>query len=190
MIPAKISDTTRRRYTRNIVAAWHAASDDQRARGRAWYPVAHGLAEQMAGDARTGAGLIAALSANKRWDQNLRIAQDAATGRVHGHVGDALRKVEAILAGADPESVLPMDSKTGHFYRCILDPSDPDAVVIDRHAHDIAVGRAYGDDDRGLSAKGRYAALARCYRDAAARLGELPSVVQAVTWVAHVERTR
>jgi hypothetical protein len=81
-----------------------------------------------------------------------------------------------------------MDRKTGHFYRCILDPMDADAVCIDRHAHDIAVGEEYGARDRGLGAKGRYALIAHCYREAALRLGELPSVLQAVTWVVWRDR--
>ncbi|MYS39656.1 hypothetical protein GT025_36590 [Streptomyces sp. SID4920] len=60
--------------------------------------------------------------------------------------------------------------------------------MIDRHAHDIAVREIYGQRDRGLGAIGRYNALADSYRLAARRIGELPSVVQAVTWVAHLER--
>jgi hypothetical protein len=80
-----------------------------------------------------------------------------------------------------------MDMKTGNFYRCIVDPTDAEAVCIDRHAHDIAVGRPYGDADRGLSAKGRYAVLSLAYRNAAAKLGVLPSVLQATTWVVWTE---
>ncbi|MFM9442564.1 hypothetical protein [Streptomyces acidiscabies] len=64
----------------------------------------------------------------------------------------------------------------------------PEAVVIDRHAHDIAVGELYGRRDRGLGSARRYVMLAHCYREAALRLGELPSTVQAVTWVVLTER--
>ncbi|QNP76166.1 hypothetical protein IAG44_39995 [Streptomyces roseirectus] len=74
------------------------------------------------------------------------------------------------------------------FFRCIADPCDPDAVVIDRHAHDVAVGEIYGTRERGLGNARRYALLAHCYREAALRLGELPSTVQSVTWVVHTER--
>jgi hypothetical protein len=65
-----------------------------------------------------------------------------------------------------------------------VNPSDPVAVCVDRHAYDICVGIPLGDWNRGLSAKGRYALVAQCYWEAAQRLGETPSVVQAVTWVA------
>jgi hypothetical protein len=77
--------------------------------------------------------------------------------------------------------------KTGNFYRCILDPDDQEAVCIDRHAHDVAVGRPYGDENRGLSAKGRYAVLSLAYRNAAAKLGITPSELQATTWVVWTE---
>lgn len=188
MIPAKPSPAQRGAYTARIIKAFNAAEEPVRQRGLLWYPVAHDLALIVGdGDARKGAGVIAALSANKSWAQNVQLAKDAGKGKVHGHVGDALRKVKLILEGEDPEEVLPMSSKTGNFYRCIADPADPDPVVIDRHAHDVAVGRVYGIEDRGLSAAGRYAALAHAYRSAAVRLGVIPQIVQATVWCAHVD---
>ncbi|MFF5973715.1 hypothetical protein ACFY7C_19520 [Streptomyces sp. NPDC012769] len=188
MIPVSPSESTRRRYVRNIVKTYRQATEDQVVRGKAWYRTAHQLADMMSGgDVRAGAGVIAALSANKAWDMNRRLAQDAFAGRLHGHVGDALTKAAKIMAGADPAEVLPMDIKTGNFYRCILDPEDPEAVCIDRHAHDVALGTPKGNADRGLSSKGRYAALSLAYRNAAAILGVLPSQVQAVTWVVWTE---
>jgi hypothetical protein len=171
-------------YIGNIMAAWHAASPGQRARGRVWYPAAHEIAALIGGGSiPRGAGIIAALSANKRWDANITLARRCAAGHVSGHTAVALAKVRAIMAGARPEDVLPMRLKTGHFYRCIADPSDRGAVVIDRHAHDVAAGQRYGNRDRGLSNHNRYAALAGAYRLAARELGELPQIIQAVTWV-------
>ncbi|MCT9080483.1 DUF7178 family protein [Streptomyces fulvoviolaceus] len=190
MISVKASEETRERYVRNIIATWRAASPEQIQRGRTWYCTAHDLASRITkGDARAGAGVLAALSANKSWSENCRLAHQAyETGVPSGHFRDALSKVAKIMAGEDPEGVLPMERKTGMFFRCIADPSDPDAVVIDRHAHDVAVGETYGQRDRGLGSTRRYALLAHCYREAARRLGELPSTVQSVTWVVHTER--
>ena len=188
MISTKATDCEMRAYVANIVAAWRAATDDQMCRGRAWYGVANQLAGMIGvGDVRKGAGIIAALSANKRWEHNVTLAQRCAAGDVRGHVADALAKVRAIMAGADPADVLPMHAKTGHFFRCIADPRDAGAIVIDRHAHDVAVGERYGDRDRGLSNRNRYATLADAYRRAARELGELPVTVQAVTWVRQVD---
>lgn len=188
MIPTKANDEMMAVYVANIVAKFNAATLAQVAKGRAWYPVAHDLAVMFGdGNAAMGAGIIAALSANKRWSENIKLATDAANGNVHGHVGNALDKVRAILSGIAPEDVLPMAAKTGNFYRNILDPTDNDAVTVDRHAHDIAVGEVYGDADRGLSTPNRYATMANAYRIAAAQLGETASVVQAVTWTVQVE---
>jgi hypothetical protein len=188
MIPTKPSDSTRRRYIRNIIKVYEQASDDQKRRGHEWYRTAHQLADFLSeGDVVRGAGVIAALSANKAWDINQRLARDAFDGQVHGHTADNLAKVARIMEGEDPEKVLPMTMKTGNFYRCILDPDDQEAVCIDRHAHDVAVGRPYGDENRGLGAKGRYAVLSLAYRNAAAKLGITPSELQATTWVVWTE---
>lgn len=189
MIPTVANEEQHETYVSNIVRSYRSATPDQLRRGRSWYPTAHQLAVMIAdGDAVQGAGVIASLSANKSWSENQRLAKIAlSTGTPVGHVGDALGKASRILAGSAPEDVLPMGAKTGHFYRCIVDPSDADAVCVDRHAHDVAVGEVYGDRDRGLSSKRRYATVAHAYREAARRLGVLPQVVQAVTWVVQVE---
>lgn len=189
MIPTKPSDSTRRRYIRNIIKVYEQATEDQKARGRNWYPTAHELADFLSeGNVQMGAGVIAALSANKAWDLNQKLARKAFAGEVAGHTRDNLAKVTKIMAGVDPAEVLPMDMKTGNFYRSILDPTDTEAVTIDRHAHDVAVGAPWGDRDRGLSSKGRYAVLSLAYRNAAAKLGILPSELQATTWVVWTEQ--
>lgn len=179
----------REAFVQNIISEWEQATPDQEARGRSWYLTAHQLADMISdGHIVAGAGVIAALSANKSWPDNKRMATGAfETGTPSGHTGANLAKAAKIMSGVDPAEVLPMDAKTGNFYRCILDPTDPEAVCIDRHAHDIAAGETYGNRERGLSAKGRYALIAHAYREAAMRLDELPSTVQAVTWVVRVE---
>ena len=186
MIPTKVDDDGREYYVRNILSVWSIATDDQLANGRSWYRVAHETAEMLAdGDVEIGAGLLAALSPQTSWWLNVELACDAYdSGHASRHVGDACGKANKIMAGLPPENVLPMHRKTGQFYLCILDPADPEPVCIDRHAHDIAVGFPYGDWRRGLSTPSRYALLADCYREAGRRVGEIPSVVQAVTWVA------
>lgn len=184
MIPTVADDQTMDRYVFNIISVWERANDDQRARGRSWYRTANDLATVMAeGNTRAGAGVIAALSPLTAWEINIRIARDAfANGEARGHTRNALGKAERIMMGEDPLQVLPADSKTWNFFRAIIDPEDAEAVVIDRHAHDVAVGERYEGRDRGLSSKRRYATLALAYRIAAQRLDEIPSVVQATTW--------
>lgn len=192
MIPSNPSPTSVRRYVSNILATYARATDDQKARGTAWYLTANQLATLISdGNTRMGAGVIAALSANKSWPENTRLATRAlSTGEATGHVGNAIAKATAIMNGADPESVLPMDAKTGNFFLCIDNPQHPTAVCVDRHAHDVAVGRRFGNDDRGLSSKGRYNALADAYRKAAKSLGMAPATLQAITWVVQIESIR
>lgn len=197
MIPIKADAATLESYVQNVIDVWYAATPEQLAEGRAWYQVANGLATFISdGNTRAGAGVLAALSPMQAWDTNVMLAERAfANGEPSGHLGDALRKAARIMAGEDPLDVLPVDSKTFNFYINIFNPDDADAVTIDRHAHDIVAGEAYTPRasrvggpttprDRGLSKPKRYALIALVYRMAAQRLDELPSTVQAVTWVA------
>lgn len=176
-------------FVSNIITRYAQASVEQKIAGERWYETANQIAQMISGgDVVKGAGVLAALSANKSWTENLKIAKLAfADGTASKHVKVQIAKANAILAGAEPTSVLGNGLKTQNFYRCIVDPTDETAVCIDRHAHDVAVGEVYGDDDRGLSAKGRYELIAEAYRSAARKLHTLPMVVQAVTWVVQVE---
>lgn len=186
MIPIKADAEAREYYVRNIVSVWSVATADEFEEGAYWYEQAHRTARMLAdGDVRTGAGLLAALSPQTAWWLNVELACEAfESGNATRHTGDSTSKANKILAGLDPADVLPMARKTGQFYRCILDPDDAEAVCVDRHAYDIAVGIPLGDWKRGLSAHGRYKLIADCYREAARRLEQLPSTVQAVCWVA------
>jgi hypothetical protein len=181
LLPSKPTDEQRAAYLSRIVEMYAMATGDQVAAGLDWYPAAHRIAEEY-GDVRRGAGIIAALSANKGWGENIRLARLAFTGVFRGHFADALGKASAIHAGADPTEVLPMGLKTGQFFLCIADPADPDAVVIDRHAHDVVAGMKYGGASRGLDAPGRYSSIADAYREAGKQLGMVPSEVQAIVW--------
>lgn len=198
MIPTKADQATRELYVATLLAAHDKTTASQRERGRLWYPVAHDFARYIAGgDVTMGAGVIAALSQQKEWELNKRMADAFINGDPMGHFPDALRKAAAIMAGADPGDVLPMALKTGNFYRNILDPSDPDPVTVDRHAHDVIAGLPYvgvgGKEiagNRGLSNVNRYALCAHLIREAAMRLGyETANRLQAELWLAQTEGT-
>lgn len=118
------------------------------------------------------------------------MARKAFGGEVGGHFADALGKVRAIIDGADPADVMPMASKTGQFFICIADPADPDAVVVDRHAHDVVAGMKYGNQDRGLKSAIRYASIADAYRMAGKSLGMIPSELQAIVWTVVTDMAR
>lgn len=185
-------------YTSRIVTTYFAASDDQRERGHKWYHAAHDLAAFLSGgDVSRGAGVIAALSPQKQWTINQDLAAQALGGNITGHTAVNLAKVAAIMAGSNPLEVLPAESKTWNFYLNILDPSDPDPVTIDRHACDVAIGRAKRSKTMRTPdiTKARYAILAHSYREAAiqvgAETGELDHIiashVQATAWLVQTE---
>jgi hypothetical protein len=164
----------------NVRNAWNTASPDQINRGRVWYRVAHDLAEIVGnGDVRKGAGIIAALSPRMPWDRNVKLATDAGQGNVHGAMSASLAKVQAILDGADPATVLPMTAKTGHFFTNISDPDNGDAITVDVWAHRIATGNCKSAGPRNVR---DYAECAEAYRIVAHEMSELGHVVQAGTW--------
>lgn len=177
------------KFVSNIITRYAMASVEQKIAGERWYTTAHQIAQMISGgDIVKGAGVIAALSANKSWTENLKIATRAFdNGSASGHTKVQLAKATAIMNGANPPEVLGNGLKTQNFYLCILDPDNATAVCIDRHAHDVAVGEVYGNDDRGLSTPTRYNMIAEAYRRAAAKIDTLPMIVQAVTWVVQVE---
>lgn len=191
LLPTRADDKTMGTYVSRIIKVVRKATPDQVERGENWYPMASELAAYIGqGDLKLGAGLLAAFSANKSWSQNKKLAADAADGNVHGHVADALGKARRILEGEDPMIVLPADSKTWNFYRTILDPTDPDPVVVDRHVHDAIAGVTYGNADRNLSNKTRYATLAHAVRLASRKLETIPSVTQPILWTVHIDLIR
>jgi hypothetical protein len=188
VIPTRATDEQFETYVSNIVLRYGQATVEQRIAGERWYTTANQLAYMISGgETVKGAGVIAALSANKSWTENVKLSQRAfGSGKPSGHTRVQLVKAERIMAGESPESVLG-GHKTLNFFACMVDPQHATAVCIDRHAHDVAVGETYGNQERGLSNANRYETLARAYREAARRLNVVPSVVQAVTWVVQVE---
>jgi hypothetical protein len=187
MLPTMPDQSALNAMVTRFTAYYDGATPDQVNRGLTWYPNACDLATMLGdGDSRMGAGLIAVLSANKRWRENVRLAEDATRGHVHGHVSQVLAKVQAILQGTDPMEVLPMEFKTGQFFLAIL--GDPDAVVIDRHVHDIAAGEPYGERNRGLSNARRYSAISLALRTAAFQRKVSPRDFQSVIWVRRLDQ--
>ena len=172
--------------TPNILATYALASSEELDNGAQWYPRAHALACELdGGDGRVGAGVLAALSPITPWSRNAVLGRRAfALGRLDGGtLSGSVRKANAILDGADPLDVLG-GLKVRNFFEAIANPLSPDAVVIDRHAFDVAVGKVCVDADRGqLGRLGDYARFARAYARAGAILGTTPATVQATTWV-------
>lgn len=173
-----------------IVEVFEQATDAELDAGLYWYPDALAFATTLDPERpERAAGVIAALSPMKDWITNCALAARAYDdGRASGSLGANNAKATMILHGANPLEVLG-GNKVRNFYMAIADPHHPDAVAIDRHAFDIAVGRITNDQSRtALSRKGVYESFAAAYKRAARVLARegidvSPSQVQATTWV-------
>lgn len=175
--------------TRNILAVWSQATNQEIADGMSWYEDANLVARTLDPvHPEKGAGVLAALSPRMPWDRNIMLAIRAfEDGHATGALSLNCAKADRIMAGEDPLSVLGGD-KVRAFYGAIVDPAGDD-VVIDRHAFDIAVGRVTNDVTRAsLSRKGEYARFAHHYVLAARAISETEGIeisacqLQAVTW--------
>jgi hypothetical protein len=186
--------------TRNVTRVYRAATAQDRADGIEWYARARRIAAELDPENVTrAAAVIALVSPLTPWERNVWLAREAY--RLHAAGADVgallptlkgnARKVARVLNGEDPAGVV-SGLKVTAFWLTIADPTNSHAVVVDRHAYDVAVGRVTNDETRsaGIGTAKRYAALADCYARAARILSRetgtvvLPSTVQAVTWVA------
>lgn len=171
-----------------LVRLYADCTPAERAAGAAWYPAALGHAARIG--RRYGynpdavAGVIAALSPNKPWGENLRIARLACAGHRDGFRPEEVsltfpegkRRAWAILSGVHPLDVL-SGAKVTAFYRAIA--GDPDAVTIDRWAWLAAAGRPVA----GTPSAREYATLQAEYTEAAAIAGVPARDFQAAVWV-------
>jgi len=176
----------------NILAVYRAARPEQIAAGMQWYSDARTFALAISnGDVVKGAGVIAALSPQTSWAQNMTLASRAfVDGFASGQTGDNCTKATRILNGESPEDVLGWNNpkaKSGHkvrnFYRNIVNPTGPECT-IDRHAFNIAVGFVSEKGAIGqLSRVGQYDLFADTYRRVAELVGIPVAVLQAITWL-------
>lgn len=165
----------------NLSAAWDKITPQDLYNGINWYPHARNLAIDIgAGDARKGAGLLAAMSPNKAWATNVALATDAGEGYFHGHVGNAIAKAQAIYDGIDPADVLPMHKKTGHFYMNILFPLGLTHVTVDRHM--IRVLKSSWNVGEPKITEREYDDCVVATQIVAARKGLVPPAFQAALW--------
>lgn len=173
-----------------IAERYSSAAECHKVYGHTWYAQAHEHAQRLADrygvTDREAAGVIAALSPQMSWTDNLREADRLLRTGGAKHLSRNVAKARAIVHGADPITVLG-GNKVRSFFDNIADPDRSNAVTVDRHAFDIALG-TIGDPiarSRTLERVGVYAFISEAYRVVAADLGLKPHQVQAATWVAH-----
>lgn len=182
--------------TANLDAVLDLATDEDWNAGIGWYQVAHNEAVKLSHayglTTSQAVGIIAALSPQTSWEENLRIADLLCDTRANVHTADAQRKALAILDGADPVQTLG-GRKVRSFYANILTPFHAGPVTIDRHAAAILAGLSTPDwnttHEKVLERKHYYRIAAAVYRSSARRYGLLPNQLQAIAWLVQSNRS-
>lgn len=153
-----------------------------------WYHRQHELLAALADSTGvplpTVVGIFAVLSPAVDPNRNLFLALQmiGSDDCSHPH-GRQISKARAILNGADISANLGQGLKVRNFYRNLMEPDRRGAVTIDRHAYDVAVGVARGDQERKvLDRRGGYVAIASAYRTVARWIGLAPHELQAMLW--------
>lgn len=191
------------RAARHIVATFNKATTQEVIEGMDWYVRARALAEELdPQNAERAAAVIAVLSPRLNWSKNVEVARLAyrlahqvsvslyPEWRLPVLNANADKARRLLIDGEDPNEVV-QGPKVRAFWHAIVRPEDPRAVVIDRHALDVAFGKVMDDRTRGalLGKKGAYDEIAERYAFAAEVIGNAvfsdvkPPQVQAVTWV-------
>ncbi len=173
-------------YVASILHYWEQADETAIREGREWYPSIHRTIRREARKSGLSVAQVAAIyaanSINTPWKRNVELASRAVAerGMTGGTLGMVVRKVNAIVAGADIDSTLtsdPNNRKIVNFRRNLS--GDYASVTVDRWAHRVATRGERSDVPTGAT----YEAIAAAYRTVADMLGETPATVQAVTWV-------
>ena len=152
-----------------------------------WYRGAENLSRRLARKygvtKHQAAGVIAALSPNQTWKNNIYMAELALAGNPKGF-SSAVARVKRILAGGSIIGTFPDPNGPSHkireFYRAIS--GNPNAVVIDRWALRAAWGTNHVDV-HDLARVGVYAMVADCYREVAELFEMDPRDFQAAVWI-------
>lgn len=185
---------TDRTMVRRLCRMFDTSSVAEMHAGLWWYRTAHNELARYGSlygyDTAVVTGITAALSPVTSWPDNVRkTAQVLETGDTYG-LSRSRTQAQAILAGSDPDAVL-TGPKVRAFWSNLSDPDGSDAVTIDRHAFDAAVGHQSTDPERkaALYRVGGYDRFANVYRAAAQRCEVAPHALQSVVWLAWRNRT-
>jgi hypothetical protein len=168
--------------SQNILNVYNRATEEELQAGRDWYSDANALARELSPrDVYRAAGVIAAFSPMCPWNRNVELACNTfASGIATGHTKQFNTFAQRIHDGEYAFDVL-KGQKTRAFTDAIATSGMTDMVTIDRHAHDIAMGKAF-PNNRKIGIK-LYRELAFAYSEAANKVNIPPCTLQATTWV-------
>jgi len=172
----------------NILSYWEAATERNREDGAQWYLINQQAIDEMAHGSGvsldTAAAVVAHLSPRIHWSRNIIAAHSVlnglpVTGIMTRSLAGARAAIAAYQMGEDPLKTL-KGPKIRNFAANLI--GDSDAVTIDIWAGRVALDST-ADLELIMARAGVYAALAQCYREAAARVDVTPSTMQATVWI-------
>jgi len=172
---------------KNIETIYSNCTSDDIINGRTWYENAKSFSIYLSKKYNVteiqSAGIIAALSPQKSWDVNTKIAENfiESNGSASVHTGVQLAKSKHILYSplTKEEVYLTLGGKkTKNFFYNIYMPECKDFITIDRHHLNVC----YAEDIKGCTDK-QYEFLKENTSIFANKINMLPSILQATLWV-------
>lgn len=183
-----ITSVDRSQLVRNLGKLYRRATDADIVSGEGWYPYARSIVRDWAGSYclpdRTVANVIAAISPQCRWEDNLIIADDVLAGRppsIHRALPRNVSIARRLIAEASFEqqltSYMPYGPKVACFAENLV--GSDHYVTVDTHALQAALA----DPTSTIALKwSRYLVFAQAYVIAAERAHRLPAEYQAILW--------
>ena len=184
----KGSTLYRKRVTDNILKVYH---DNRLNINNDWYNEANNFARRLARkygyDVVTVAGVIAALSPLKSWNENKRIAELFLSQGIGKHTQKMIDKAISIRDYKKSDKVdhclrVLNGNKIQSFFLNIVKPDMDNIVTVDRHAISIGLGRNMTQQEGIGITDGQYAFFTSCYIDCANKVGVRANMMQSITW--------
>ena len=195
-------------HTDSIIAMYFQSNTLDRQMGAQWYHNAYEvcvtLGEKYGFHPNTVAGVIAALSPNNKWDQNVEDAETMLRAycyeipfenvkvSTYSINKDKARTIIELQLDSDQyiEKVL-RGNKTIAFYNCIAKDGNSDTPCIDGHAYNIWNGSVSNLKEVPSMSDKTFLLIQDAYRYAAKLISSVTekyhsaAQVQAITWVAY-----
>jgi len=176
----------------NILTVYRQAHALEVKFGTCWYWNANRMAHRLALIGRVSVPavchVIAALSPNSRWEDNMRDAEMAVLGKRGPYrcYKANLKKAKAIIAAdrkSEPFKQILKGPKVSAFAHNIQHPRTAGIVTIDAHAYSVAHLWRFTTHGMVRLTEQRYSEMVAAYVAAAATVGLKPHQLQAITWV-------
>lgn len=172
---------------KNLETIYSCCNSDDINNGKTWYENAKSfsiyLSKEYGVSEEQSAGIIAALSPQKSWEVNTKIAEQfiREDGNAKVHIGAQLTKAKHILynnlTAKEVYSTLG-GLKTKNFFYNIYTPDSKEFITIDRHHLNVCYA-----EDKTMCTNKQYEFLKENTAIFANKINMIPSILQATLWV-------